>query len=99
MAWISFFKDSKNEGFKNSPDSQNTIKDFVVIDLETTGLSTNSDKLIQISAVRFRNLIEADCFSTYVCPSVHIPPHITRLTGISDAMVESAPTFEDVWPQ
>lgn len=99
MAWISFFKDSKNEGFKNSPDSQNTIKDFVVIDLETTGLSTNSDKLIQISAVRFRNLIEADCFSTYVCPSVHIPPHITRLTGISDTMVESAPTFEDVWPQ
>lgn len=104
MAWFSFLKDIKNESFKSACSSestpfQNSIKDFVVIDLETTGLSPNSDKIIQISAVRFTNLIESDYFSTYVRPSVHIPPNITKLTGISDTLVQSAPTFEDVWSQ
>lgn len=104
MAWFSFFKDSKNEGCKNSPASetnffQNTMKDFVVIDIETTGLSPNVNEIIQVSAVYYKSLSEVDCFSTYVCPSSHIPSSITKLTGISDAMVQSAPTFEEIWPK
>lgn len=78
---------------------QKAVSDFVVIDIETTGLSLNTDEIIQMSAIRFINFVEVDHFSTYVHPSVHIPSGITKMTGISDADVCSAPLFSDIWVQ
>ena len=72
------------------------IKDFVSIDLETTGLLYKEDGIIELAAVRFRDGKESACFHTYVNPGREIPQRITELTGISQQMLEGAPRFENI---
>ena len=60
---------------------------LVALDIETTGLDSNNDKIIEIGAVRFSGSeIKAE-FESLINPGIRIPPFITQLTGISDAMV------------
>jgi DNA polymerase-3 subunit epsilon len=71
--------------------------DFTVVDTETTGgSSAYGDRLTEVAAVRVRDGRVAGRFSTLVNPRRPIPPEITRLTGITDAMVAGAPGFEAV---
>jgi DNA polymerase III subunit epsilon len=72
---------------------------FVMLDLETTGGNAVHDRITEIAAVRVENGVETERWSTLVNPGVRIPPFIQSLTGISDAMVEDAPTFEKVAPK
>ena len=69
---------------------------YVMLDLETTGGNAAVDRITEIAAVRVEHGIEVDRWSTLVNPGVPIPPFIENLTGISDAMVDSAPRFKDV---
>lgn len=71
----------------------------VVFDLETTGFSPVSNRIIEIGAVKVEKGIITDRFSTFVNPQVPIPFRIEELTGISDNMVLGAPTIEEVLPQ
>jgi DNA polymerase III epsilon subunit family exonuclease len=64
---------------------------FVVVDLETTGLSAEQCTILEIGAVRIRGLRAVDTFHTLIDPGTSIPPFITRLTGIDRSMVEGAP--------
>ncbi len=64
---------------------------FVVFDIETTGLNPSRDGITEIGAVKVENGKIADRFSTFVDPGMPIPEHITKLTGITDAMVAGAP--------
>ena len=64
---------------------------FVVFDIETTGLNPSKDGITQIGAVKVENGKIAAHFSTFVDPGMPIPEHITKLTGITDAMVADAP--------
>ena len=74
--------------------------DYVVLDTETTGSSpTRGDRLTEVAAVRVREGRVVDRFATLVNPGRPIPPAITRLTGITDAMVGRAPVFVDVVEQ
>ncbi len=73
--------------------------DFVVFDLETTGLSKHNDHIIEIGAVKVQNGVVTDHFSAFVNPGVNIPPKITELTGITNAMVKDAPSIDTVLPQ
>ncbi len=69
---------------------------IVALDLETTGLSAKTDKITEIGAVRFKgNRVEAEWHSL-INPGIRIPPDITKLTGITDAMVRNAPTIHEV---
>lgn len=70
--------------------------DYVVIDLETTGLSPKYEKIIEIGAVRIRNGEVSDTFSTFVNPGKSLPPRITELTGINDAELVNAPYIEEI---
>jgi DNA polymerase-3 subunit epsilon len=70
-----------------------------MLDLETTGGNATRDRITEIAAVRVENGVEVARWSTLVNPGVRIPPFIQSLTGISDAMVENAPAFEDVASQ
>lgn len=71
-------------------------KTFVVFDLETTGKSYITNKIIELGAVRIVDGKIVDTFSTFVNPECKIPNEISQLTGIIDSMVESAPTFPEI---
>ena len=78
---------------------QDFTHDFVVFDIETTGFSPVSNRIIEIGAVKVVNGEIADKFSTFVNPQLPIPFHIEKLTGINDSMVMDAPVIEEVLPQ
>jgi len=69
---------------------------FVVFDLETTGAKAPPCRITEIGAFRVKCGFVTESFHTLVNPQTSIPPFITSLTGISDAMVADAPLFCDV---
>lgn len=69
---------------------------FVVFDIETTGLSKTSCKIIEIGAVKVENGEITDRFSMFIDPGEHIPENITELTSITDRMVKGSPRFEEI---
>ncbi|PFG37873.1 DNA polymerase-3 subunit epsilon [Georgenia soli] len=71
---------------------------FVVVDLETTGGSPTSAEITEIGAVKVRGGEVLGEFQTLVNPGLAIPPMITVLTGITNAMVVAAPRIEEVLP-
>jgi len=72
------------------------LKDFVSIDLETTGLLPKEDRIIEIAALRFRDGKENAVFHSYLNPGRKISQRITELTGITFDMVKDAPQFADI---
>lgn len=71
---------------------------FVVVDLETTGGSARTDAITEIGAVKVRGGDVLGEFQTLVDPGAPVPPLITVLTGITDAMLVGAPRIEAVLP-
>jgi DNA polymerase-3 subunit epsilon len=71
---------------------------FVVVDLETTGGSAYSCEITEVGAVKVRGGEVVGEFQTLVRPHASIPPFIAVLTGITDAMVGSAPPVSSVLP-
>lgn len=72
------------------------VSDYVVFDLETTGVSITGDAVIEISAVKVVNGQVADEFSSLVNPGMPIPPEASCVNGITDSMVKGCPTFDVV---
>ncbi len=69
---------------------------FVALDLETTGLDADREKIIQVGAVKFCGDQVLDRFETFVNPGRAIPEFIQRLTGIRPDQVSRAPYFSSV---
>jgi DNA polymerase-3 subunit epsilon/ATP-dependent DNA helicase DinG len=69
---------------------------YVAIDIETTGLESESDAIIEIGAVRFNERRVENEWTSLINPGRHIPDFITGLTGIDDAMVRQAPGMRAV---
>lgn len=63
------------------------VENYVVFDLETTGISTRRDDIIEISAIRVKDHERTETFSRLVNPGRPIPPEATRVNGITDEMV------------
>ncbi|MEK7435002.1 MAG: exonuclease domain-containing protein [Cyanobacteriota bacterium] len=72
--------------------------DFVVFDLETTGLFPVSSKIIEIGAVKFNNLGVIDRLQSLIDPEILISPDSTKIHGIVDNMVEGKPLIQDYLP-
>ena len=73
--------------------------EYVAFDLETTGLSSQKDEIIEIGAVRMQGGKELDRFQTFVNPRRRLEQKIVELTGITDAMLADAPSIETVLPE
>ena len=71
---------------------------FCVIDLETTGTSASTCAITEVGAVKLRGGACLGTFQTLIDPGCGIPPRITVLTGITEAMVHDAPPIGAVLP-
>ena len=76
--------------------SNNKNTNYVILDIETTGLSCCDNSIIEIAAIKIKNGIISDTFESLINPGCLIPPFITNLTGISNNMVCDAPCINDV---
>jgi DNA polymerase-3 subunit epsilon len=72
--------------------------EFVVLDLETTGMAPGPASSTEIGAVKYRAGEHLGTLETLVNPGVLLSPFVTALTGISDDMVRTAPRIEAVLP-
>lgn len=68
--------------------------DYVVFDLETTGLDCHSDSILEIGAIKYVNGVEADKFHTYVNPHRSIPRSASEINHITAAKVRNAPDIK-----
>lgn len=72
------------------------VPNYVVFDLETTGLSPTADEIIELSAIKVKNQKAVQTFSTLAKPSRPIPPGATAINGITDKMVAHSPSVSEV---
>jgi len=72
------------------------VEELVVLDFETTGLSTDYDRIIEVGAAIVKGKTIQSTFSVLCDPGIQIPSFITGLTGISNAMVKGKPEPEEV---
>lgn len=74
--------------------------EFVAFDTETTGLSAAMERVVELSAVRFRfDGTQLTTFDELIDPERPIPPDAVRIHGISDAMVQGKPSMNEVLPR
>lgn len=79
--------------------------DYVIIDIETTGLSPELDSIIEVAAQRYENGVKTDSFSSLVKPDniyedgTFVDKFIEELTGITNEMLSSAPDAKSVMQQ
>ena len=72
---------------------------FVAIDVETKRLNPLYNEIIEISAIKYEGAKKLDTFSTLIKPKKEVSSTITNLTGITNKMLEDAPTIEKVMPE
>lgn len=91
-----------DEGFKITNDANDfNLREatYVVFDIETTGLSITTDKIIEIGAVKIVQGVVTDRFETFVNPHRKLSTKISDLTGITDDQLVDAPSIEEVLPK
>jgi DNA polymerase-3 subunit epsilon len=81
------------------PQSVATTHELVVLDFETTGLSPAFDRIIEVAATLLVDHQPVETFHQLMHPGTKLPPFITSLTGITDAMLHGQPRPEQVMPR
>lgn len=79
-------------------DKDNMIRDYVCVDIETSGVNAKWSKIIEIGAVKVRGGKVVDTFSQLIQPGETVSSFITELTGITNEMLVGQPTIETVLP-
>lgn len=75
------------------------VDDYVVFDIETTGLNKDKDFIIEIGALKYRNNILVDEFSYLINPNISLPQIITDITGIKDRDLIGKDTIDVILPK
>lgn len=92
------FTEKTNNRFEKGKSLIEVPSKFVVFDIETTGLDPFYDEIIEIGAIKVKDGIVTDTFSTLIKPEYEISEFITELTGITNEMVKDAPKINEVLP-
>jgi len=72
---------------------------FVVVDIETTGISPTACMITEIGALKIVNDEVVDRFSELINPQARVSEEITRITGLTNAMLDNQPTIEEIMPK
>ena len=72
------------------------MKEYIVVDLESTGLAAKTDRILEVGAWKVENGGFVQKFHRMVDPGMKIPERITQLTGITDSMVQGQPMIDTV---
>ena len=72
------------------------IRNYVVIDVETTGLDADHDEIVEVAAIRYSNDEIKEAFQTYVKPITPISEKVSKINGITNEMLENAPHFSQI---
>jgi DNA polymerase III epsilon subunit family exonuclease len=73
-------------------------KEFIIFDLETTGLNRLLDHIIEIGAVKIKDGVIVETFSSLIDPQVPLSEKITKLTGLKDSDLKGANLINEVLP-
>ena len=91
---------SEMPGIKYSPVTKSFNKDkllsYVVIDTETTGLKASSERIIQLSAIKYVEWTPVEIWNTYVNPHKEISAEATKVNGITESMLVDKPSINQV---
>lgn len=82
-----------------APESTVSNYPIVIFDFETTGLDVYRDRIIEIGAIKFENGQRVGDFSYLIDPEIPLPDIITKITGITQDMVDGQPKIETVLPE
>ena len=80
----------------NPKDKKIDEEEFVVFDIETTGLNSHTNKIIEIGAVKIKAGRIIDRYSQLINPEISIPYHITEITSITNEQVANQPKIDEV---
>ena len=80
----------------NPKDKKIDEEEFVVFDIETTGLNSHFNKIIEIGAVKIKAGRIIDRYSQLINPGISIPYHITEITSITNEQVANQPKIDEV---
>lgn len=94
---VLFSSKKKMESRQSSVRSCPFHEPYIILDVETTGLKSDIDKIIQLTAIKYStNGTPIETYNTYLNPGISIPPHITKINGITNKTVQDAPTVEQI---
>lgn len=92
-----YLVDDHKKLITNLKDHENDLNsEYIVFDIETTGLSDRNDKITEIGAVRIRGGEIIETYNQLINPEMAIPEKIIKLTGITDEMVKDQPKVEEI---
>ncbi len=79
-----------------SPFLASPLEEFVVLDVETTGLQPSRQRIIEIALIRFKGGVPSTPWESLCQPGRKVPAYIVKLTGIDDELLQNAPPFEAI---
>lgn len=78
--------------------NESKYNNFIALDLETTGLNPENDRIIQIALIKVANGIIVDKFTSLVNPQMHISSKASEINGIYDEDVKNNKTIQEIFP-
>lgn len=91
-----YMVDDKLNYIKNPVDTPLNKAKYVVLDLETTGLSSRYDRIIEFGAVKVEHGLVSSHFDVLINPGFSLTRQITEITGITDELLKDKPSIKDV---